>query len=67
MNPQQPDAKQEDMKAWCVETWDRYVSPSYHVVIGTRADALAVGKAASATCDGWAIEGPYDFTIAVKP
>jgi hypothetical protein len=53
----------EPIKAWIIDVWDGPDDVTPHIVIGTRSDALAWrGDVGTREPDG-----PYEFTIAVKP
>ena len=54
----------EPMRAWTMQGGSKKV---LMVVIGTRADAIAKGDELRRAGNFVFVNGPYDFTIAVKP
>lgn len=56
----------EPMKAWIVEAGDSH--NFRQIVVGTYQDARGTAaELETQTHIGFEVDGPYDFTIAVKP
>lgn len=58
-----PPDQIEPMQAWIIVRWFEPITTV--VVIGTRADAE--DRAESFEADGYEIQGPYEYSIAIRP